>query len=255
MVLMRNLIKYIVLMLGLMSVAAPAGAVDDRIKDIRGGNRHFDKSRYRKAELDYRRALVKDSTSVDASYNLANTLYRMEDYEQAMKVMQGVSKGADESEFKGDFNYNLGNVCVARKDWGSAVKAYKKALLENPGDLDAKENYLYAKAMLDEQQKQQQNQDQNQDNKQDPNKDQQNQNKDKDQNNKDQNQDQNKQDPNQQNQEQQDQQNPQNQEQQVNPQAAQQMLQAIQEKEKQTQEKVEKEKAALVGKKKREKNW
>ena len=33
------------------------------------------------------------------------------------------------------------------------------------------------------------------------------------------------------------------------------MLQAIQEKEKQTQEKVEKEKAALVGKKKREKNW
>ena len=41
----------------------------------------------------------------------------------------------------------------------------------------------------------------------------------------------------------------------MTPQAAQQMLQAIQEKEKETQEKVKKEKAALVGKKTREKNW
>ncbi len=255
MVLMRNLGKYMLLMLGLLAAAAPALAVDERVKEIRDGNRQFDKSRYRKAELEYRRALVKDSTSVDASYNLANTLYRMEDYEQAMKVMQGVSKGADASEYKGDFNYNMGNVCVARKDWGQAVEANKKALLENPGDADAKENYLYAKAMYDEQQKQQQNQDQNQNqDNQNQNKDQQNQNKDQNQN-QDQNQDQNKQDRNQQNQDQQDQQNPQNQEQQVSPQAAQQMLQAIQEKEKQTQEKVEKEKAALVGKKKREKNW
>ena len=254
---MRNLIKYVVLLLGLLVLSAPAWAVDERVQEIRDGNRQFDKARYRKAELEYRRALVKDSTSVDASYNLANTLYRMEDYEQAMKVMQGVSKGADESQYKGDFNYNMGNVCVARKDWGQAVEAYKKALLENPGDVNAKENYLYAKAMYDEQQKQQQqNQDQNQDNQNQNNQNQQNQNKDQNNDqNQNQNQDQNKQDQNQQNQDQQGQQNPQNQEQQVSPQAAQQMLQAIQEKEKQTQEKVEKEKAALVGKKKREKNW
>ena len=229
MVLMRNLGKYMLLMLGLLAAAAPALAVDERVKEIRDGNRQFDKSRYRKAELEYRRALVKDSTSVDASYNLANTLYRMEDYEQAMKVMQGVSKGADESEYKGDFNYNLGNVCVARKDWGQAVEAYKKALLENPGDVDAKENYLYAKAMYDEQQKQQQNQDQNQ-NQDNQNQNNQNQNKDqnKDQNqNQNQDQDQNKQDRNQQNQNQQDQQSPQNQEQQVSPQAAQQMLNSV----------------------------
>ena len=131
--------KYTVMLLGLLFLSASAWAVDERVQEIRDGNRQFDKARYRKAELEYRRALVKDSTSVDASYNLANTLYRMEDYEQAMKVMQGVSKGADESQYKGDFNYNMGNVCVARKDWGQAVEAYKKALLENPGDVNAKE--------------------------------------------------------------------------------------------------------------------
>lgn len=246
---MHNLGKHILLLVSLLLLCQGAGAVDDRIKDIRGGNRHFDKSRYRKAELDYRRALVKDSSSVDANYNLANTLYRLEDYDQAMKVMQSVSKTADESPYKGDFNYNLGNVCAAREDWGQAVEAYKKSLLENPGDLDAKENYLYAKAKYEQQQ--QQNQDQNQDQDRqdkDRNQDQnQDQNQDKDQNkNQDRKQDQDRKP---------DEGGQQPQEQQMSPQAAQQMLQAIQEKEKQTQEKVEKEKAALVGKKKREKNW
>lgn len=234
---MHNLGKHILLLVSLLLLCQGAGAVDDRIKDIRGGNRHFDKSRYRKAELDYRRALVKDSSSVDANYNLANTLYRLEDYDQAMKVMQSVSKTADESPYKGDFNYNLGNVCAAREDWGQAVEAYKKSLLENPGDLDAKENYLYAKAKYEQQQQQQQNQDQ-------------------DRQDKDRNQDQNQNQDRKQDQDRKpDEGGQQPQEQQMSPQAAQQMLQAIQEKEKQTQEKVEKEKAALVGKKKREKNW
>lgn len=242
---MHNLGKHILLLVSLLLLCQGAGAVDDRIKDIRGGNRHFDKSRYRKAELDYRRALVKDSSSVDANYNLANTLYRLEDYDQAMKVMQSVSKTADESPYKGDFNYNLGNVCAAREDWGQAVEAYKKSLLENPGDLDAKENYLYAKAKYEQQQQQQQNQDQDRQDK-DRNQD---QNQDKDQNkNQDRKQDQDQD-------RKPDEGGQQPQEQQMSPQAAQQMLQAIQEKEKQTQEKVEKEKAALVGKKKREKNW
>ena len=230
-------------------------AVDPRVKDIRGGNRDYDKHQYRKAELDYRKAMVKDSSAVDASYNLANTLYRMEDYDQAVKVMKAVEEGAKTSPWQGDYQYNLGNMSVAKEDWGAAVEAYKKSLLEHPDDLDAKENYLYAKAKYDRQQQQQQNQDQNQNQNQDKDKKDQNkdQNKDQDQNqdqnqnqNKDQNQDQNK-----------DQNQGQNQPQpqQVSPQAAQQMLQAIQEKEKQTQEKVEKEKAAMAGKKKRDKNW
>lgn len=38
---------------------------------------------------------------------------------------------------------------LSRKRTGkAAVDAYKQSLLRNPGDLDAKENYAYAKQML-----------------------------------------------------------------------------------------------------------
>ncbi len=107
-----------------------------------------------------------------------------------------------------------------------------------------------------------QNQDQNKDQNQDQNKDQnqdQNQDQNKDQNqdqNKDQNQDQNKDQNQDQNQDQkQDQSQGGGSDQKMSSQAAAQMLQAIQDKEKQTQEKVKKAKAAAAKKKKKDKNW
>ena len=43
-------------------------------KDVRRGNRDFRKENYREADIDYRKALLKDSTSVAANYNLASVL-------------------------------------------------------------------------------------------------------------------------------------------------------------------------------------
>ena len=125
------------------------------------------------------------------------------------------------------------------------MDAFKAALLLDPGDLEAKENYIYAKKMLENQQGGGGGNDQNQDQQ-----DQQNQNQDQDQNDQQQNPDQN---PDQdQDQNQQDQQN---QEPQISPQQAQQLLRAIQAKERETQDKVNKEKAALLKSRQKEKNW
>ncbi len=238
--------------------------------DVRRGNRDFKKENWREAEIDYRKALVKDSLSMAANYNLANTLYREGDFEQAQKVMDTVKEVAPESVSASDYYYNLGDVAVARQDWQAAVDAFKESLLRNPGDLDAKENYIYAKKKLEDQQNQQnqdqnqQNQDQNQQN-QDQNQDQQNdQNQnDQNQNNDDQNQDQQDQDKNDDQQDRNDDQNKQDQNKQnsqgeqpkISPQAAQQMLQAIQAKEKETQDKVNKQKAEALKSRQKEKNW
>ena len=215
-----------------MGVVQMYGQVDK--KDVRKGNRDFRKENWREAEIDYRKALVKDSLSVAAAYNLANTLYRVNDAEQAQKVMETVKDIAPASAYSADYYYNLGDLAIARQDWQGAVNAFKESLLRNPGDLDAKENYIYAKKKLEDQQNQdQQNQDQNQD---------QNQN-DQDQNN-DNNQNQNQQ-----------QQQQQGQPPKISPQAAQQMLQAIQAKEKETQDKVNKQKAEALKSRQKEKNW
>ena len=256
-----NRIFYILILLYAVSVCDLSAQIDRR--EVRKGNREFKKENYKEADIEYRKALVKDSLSMAANYNLAGNLFRQEEFEQASKVLDRIKKVAPESAYAADYYYNAGDVAIASKDWQAAVDALKQSLLRNPGDLDAKENYIYAKKMLEnQQQQQQQQQNQNQDqNQQDQNKDQ-NQDQNKDQNqdqNKDQNQD--KQDQNKdQNQDKQDQNQDQNQQQQgqqpkITPQAAQQMLQAIQAKEKETQDKVNKEKAKALNSRQKEKNW
>lgn len=254
--------KIIILTAIMLPLCLQASAQPDR-KEVRKGNRDFKKERYKEAEIDYRKALVKDSTSFAANYNLASVLYKNNDFEQAIRHLDTLSKTADVSEYASDYYYNRGNCAVQQKDWQKAVDSYKKSLIRNPDDLDAKENYIYAKEMLKQQQQQQQNnknQDNknNQDNDSDQNKDQNKDNQDKNQNqdqNKDQNKDdqnQNKPDKNEQDRKdgRQNRQSPK-----ISPQAAQQMLKAIQAKEKETQEKVKKEKAAALESSQKEKNW
>ena len=255
--------RILICMLLLCSI--PALAQVDR-HDVRSGNRKFRRDDYKNAEIDYRKAVVKDSMSVAGQYDLASTLYRQEDYENAGKALETIKDVAASSAHAKDYYYNLGDVALQKKDYGAAMEAFKQALLRDPSDMDAKENYIYAKLMKqDEDQnggggggggqndQDQQNQDQNQnggDNDEDKN--------DQNQNQQDQNQDQQNQDNqnNQQNQGDQPQsQGQQPQESKISPQQAQQMLQAIQAKEKETQDKVKKEKADLLQSKQKEKNW
>ena len=247
-------------------------------KEVRSGNRDFRKAKYKEAELDYRKALVKDSLSTAANYNLANTLYKMEDYTQAAKHFETAEYSLPAEKGNADIFFNKGNAALQEQNWNTAVEAFKQALLLNPADMDAKESYIYARKMLQDQQQNQQGQDnqnngdnQNQDNQNNQN-DQNNQNGDnQDKQNQD-NQNQNSSD----NQNQQDRQNQENQnngdgsgdqnqqprqtpqggeEPKISPQAAQQLLQAVEAKEKETQEKVKKAEALKMKSRQKDKNW
>ena len=220
--------------------ALPLAAQVDR-KEVRAGNRKFRKGDWAQAELDYRKAVLKDSLSVAGEYDLASSLYRQGNYEEAATALGRADQQAADSPHAASYYYNEGDVALQRKDYSAAVKAFRQSLLVNPGDMDAKENYIYAKEMLKNQQggggggegqQDQQNQDQQQDQNQDQQQDQQQ---------------------NQQNQDQQNQQ--QNPDQQISQQQARQMLKAVQAKEKETQDKVKKEKAALLKSSQKEKNW
>lgn len=244
-----------VLFAGILILSAQMLPAQTDKSEVRKGNREYRKGEFKEAEIDYRRALVKDSLSFAANYNLACDLYRQEQYDEAGNYMKKIADQAAASTRESDYYYNLGDIALAKQDYKGAVDAFEKALLLNPGDMDAKENYVYAKMMLQNQQNQQ-NQD-NQDNQnQDQNQDQDDQNQNQDQKQNDQNQDEN----NNQNQDQSNDQNRQNQSQQqqdakISPQAAQQMLQAIQAREKETQDKVNREKAAAMKSRQKEKNW
>ncbi len=255
--------KNIYILVALMCLSLQTMTAQEDKRDVRRGNRNFKKEEYREADIEYRKALVKDSTSVAANYNLANTLYRQGDMEQARKSLDRVKDSAPATEAASDYYYNLGDVAIALQDWQGAVDAFEQSLLRNPGDLQAKENYIYAKKKLQEQQNQQNQNDQNQNdqnqndqNQQDGKNDQDGQNQQdknddrKDKEKENENDDENRNDQNQQKPQQSPDESPK-----ITPQAAQQMLQAIQEKEKETQDKVKKEKAAALKSRQKDKNW
>lgn len=249
--------KYIYMVL-LLTVAFSAAGQEDK-RDVRRGNRDYKKGEFAEAEINYRKGLVKDSLSLASNYNLASSLYRQNKAKEALDVLQKetVKELAASSQYGADYFYNLADAAISLEEWQTAVDALEESLIRNPGDINAKENYIYAKKKLEQQQQQNdqnqdqnkndQNQDQNKDGQNDQNKDQnqdQNQKDDQDNGNQDRNKDQN-----------QDRQDQQGQQPKITPQAAQQMLQAIQAKEKETQEKVKKEKAAALQSKQKERNW
>lgn len=246
--------RLMILILALAS-AVTVSAQTDR-KEVRAGNKAFRKGDFRKSEIDYRKAVLKDSLSVAAQYNLASSLYRQEDYEGAQKALSSIAETVSAVETvgtKADFYFNQGDVALAQKDYASAVKSFRQSLLLRPDDMDAKENYIYAKEMLRQSQDNQSQDNQGgQDGDNSQNQDDQN-----DQNNQDNNQQQNNDNQQQNNQ---NQQNPQDQnnaaaEGNISRQQARQMLNAIQAKEKETQDKVKKEKAEMLKSRQKEKNW
>lgn len=239
---MKALITAVLLLL----VSVASSAQDDK-HDVRSGNRNFKRGGYKQSEIDYRKALVKDSTSFVSNYDLASSLYMQKDYESASKYLQNISEQAPDHASADRYYFNSGNVALQKKDYAAAAEAFKQSLLRDPSDLQAKESYIYAKKMMENQQNQQDQNQQGEGGGQD------NENQDQDQNQQNQNQPQDQQQ-NQPQDNREDQDQAQNQPQ-ISPQQAQQMLKAIQDKEKDTQEKVEKAKAVQAKNRQKEKNW
>ncbi len=230
--------------------------------DARRGNRQFSREKWTESDISYRKALARDSMSFAHNYNIADNLYRQGSMEEAGKHMDKAIELSGAQKRAGDAFYNRGDIAIASKDWQTAVDVLKKAMLADPDDMEAKENYTYAKKMLENGGngggggQNQDNQDQNR-NDQDQNGGQGDQNKDQ---NKDQNNDQNDQDKDQ-NQNDRNRNQDQNQDSgegdapQISSRQARQMLDAIEAREKETRDKVEKEKAALLKSRKLDKNW
>lgn len=235
---------------------------------VRKGNRQFANQRYEQSADSYQQALVYDSTSFAAKYNLGNAMFRTERYDRAEQLLTATAADSLQSTTdRAEAYFNLGNAQFAQQKLQEALQSYRRSLTLNPDDLEAKYNYAYTKKLLEQQQQnqdqQQQNQDQN--NQNDQNQDNQNQNQDQNDQNQDnqnnnQNQDNKDNQNNQNNQNNQDNQDDkQNQQGQQPPrsgmseQQQQQLLNAIQAQEDKTQEKLdEKAKGVII---KGRKNW
>ncbi len=241
-----------ILILFVLSVSVVSFGQNER-KHVRSGNKLFmeavkdttkiDSVKFSNAETEYRKALNKKPNDLLWNFNLADAIYKQQRYDEAAGKFAELAEKMETPEEKGRVLHNLGNSQLLNQKIDESIETYKKALRKNPTDLDTKYNLAYAQLLKKQQEQQQQNQDQNQD-KQDQNQDKQDQNQ--DQQNKD-NKDQQNQD--QQNQQQQPQQNK------ISKENAEQLLQVLQNDERQIQDKVKKIQAAQAKRARTEKEW
>ena len=141
-----------------ITLMAQEGEVTNHIYD---GNEQASAKVFDEAEISYRRALSKSPQRLEALYNLGNTHFEEQDFEEAKQRYFQTQKFAENKSSKHHAFHNLGNVLMKQKDYAKAVEAYKNALRNNPEDEETRYNYALAKELLEKEQEQQQNQDQN----------------------------------------------------------------------------------------------
>ena len=238
----------IAIITGLLLFTLTVTAQNER-RFVRQGNRYYleglkdttriDSVSFSKAETQYRKALEKRPHDRMWQFNMSNAQYKQMRFQESASIFEQLASQAESPAEKARSLHNLGNSLLFQQKIDESIEAYKEALRNNPSDLDTKYNLAYAQMMKNQQQNQDQQQ-QNQDQQQDQQQQQQQQ------QNQDQQQDQNQ---NQQQQQQQQQQPK------ISRQNADQLLQALQNAERDIQEKVKKQQAQQARPARVEKDW
>ena len=222
--------KQVIIILSIIFAFSQAAFSQKQVRaEMRNGNKEYRQKKFTEAEISYRKALEGNARSADVAYNLGNSLYKQEKFPESLEQYMASASDEKDKEKAAAAWHNIGNVFMAGGDFQKSIEAYKQALRRFPQDEETRYNLALAQKLLEDQE--QQDQDQNQD-----------QNQDK----QDQDQKQDKQD------QQQEQQQNQNQMQQQN---AEQILDAMMQNERDTQEKVKAQQQQQQRQRKTGKDW
>lgn len=248
---MRNiLITIIPVTLLLIPVSMVLGQTEKQA--IRQGNREFKKGEFLESEISYRSALEQNPSSFKGNFNLGGALYKQQNYDEAVSIYEDLKAANISDKDKAKIYHNLGNTLFNQEKYAESVDAYKNSLRLNPKDNETRYNLAQAQRKLIQQQQQQQQQNNQGDSDNKDKKDNKDQDQNKDKQDKQDQQDQQKKQDQQDKQDKQDQQK--EQQQQISPEDARRMLEAIQNNERDVQERV-REQQAKSAKVKVEKNW
>lgn len=135
------------------------------------------------SEAKIRKAKAIDKDNSDISYNFGNLYIKNNELESArLRLIESI-ESTDNKTLKHKSYHNLGNVLMEEEQYQMAVDAYKDALRNDPTDEETRYNLAYAKSKLeDEKNDDSKDGDDNQDESQDKDKDQSEDNKDEGEN-------------------------------------------------------------------------
>lgn len=128
----------------------------------------FKQGAFEQALQLYRDAQLERPDEPALNFNVGSSLFKQGDLETALQELSRAAEQAD-GLLGASAHYNMGNAWFQQQQYEQAIASYRQALELNAKDLDSKANLELALQKLDEQQQQQQQdqQDQNQEQNQD----------------------------------------------------------------------------------------
>ena len=158
-----NVLRYIITLCCIVMLSQSVSASSDR-QYIRSGNRFYRQENYAKAEVEYRKALDKNSHNAQAMYNLGCALMQQQKDSLAILQLQNAGKTETAKLRKAMVYHNIGVICQKHRLYGDAIEAYKESLRNNPSDDETRYNLVLCMRQQ-KQNKDNQNDKQNKDNK------------------------------------------------------------------------------------------
>ncbi len=153
---MKNIIAYIVLLVTFFSFAqekekAHALALKKANDFIHQANQLIGEDNFVSAEMEYRKAISEQPANVAGTYNLGNSYYKKGNFEEALYRQQQAAKNAVNKAEKHKAFHNIGNILMQSKQCKEAVEAYKNALRNDPTDDESRYNLVIAKECAEQQ--------------------------------------------------------------------------------------------------------
>lgn len=143
--------------------AAGAAPIDEGAADKSArAKKFYEEGHFEEALQLYRQAQVEAPEEKSLNYNAGSALFKTGDYAGAAAEFDAATAGGDEG-LKARAFYNLGNAHFQQQQYQQAVDAYRQALEHDWQDQEAKANLELALAKQQEQQQQQSQQGQEQD--------------------------------------------------------------------------------------------
>lgn len=143
----------IILLLAPLSLLAQ---VEDH---IRSGNHLYNDGEFDKAEKAYNKALSQDAESYEGAFNLGDSYFRQEKYEEAAAQFESIAEDAKDANTKSWAYHNQGNSLLQNQKLDESIGAYKNALRSNPNNSAARYNMAYAQQMKKQEEEQDQKED------------------------------------------------------------------------------------------------
>lgn len=131
-------------------------------QNVRKGNKAYNEQKYSEAVRFYQQAIKINPQSKEANFNLSNALYRQNEWDKSIEQMNHYLMIEKEDPIKmASAWHNIGNALLHKKEVEKAIEAYKNALRINPDDEETRYNLAVAQKILKDQQDTRDNQDQN----------------------------------------------------------------------------------------------